>query len=430
MKYMNLKTKLKGTQFRLLQNSYDRTSVRFSKDNLREITTNQGDSYQLEVIENGKLGYASYNQPDENLLIEKALHASQYGDKVTYKYPKKQKLKNVELYDAATAKLDPQEAIKLGNYLIKSLKEVNPNILVDVHVDATSELFGLDQSEGVSESMKASSFSIYVEGDLTTKGDILGIGQYYGWRKNNFDKKKFIEELKEKYILSQKNTITEGGKMTILFAPEVMDTLFDFFETALSGATLYKKVSKWQDSLGKQVADPMFSLIDDPLVDFALGSSPLDDEGFSIEKMPLIENGILKNYVLDLKNAAKLKMKPNGRGFGLPAAPGTTNLLVTPGTKSKSQIIKSIKNGILVDQIIGGGQDNEYAGDFTYNIHLGFLIKDGEIVGRVKNCVVSGNIFEMIKNQIAEISSDTTWYGGSKNLTYMSFENMNVVVQK
>jgi len=427
---MNLKNKLKAKQYRFLQNSYDRTSVRFSKDNLREITTNQGDSFQLEVIEKEKLGYASYNQPDEDLLIEKAITGTQYGDKASYQYPKKQPLKSVKLYDAETAKLDPHEAIKLGNYFIKSLKEADPNILVDVHIDASTETFGLDQSAGVSEKLKASSFSVYVEGDLTTEGDILGIGQFYGWRKNTLDKKKFIDQLKNRFIMAQTNTKTEGGTMTIVFHPEVVDTLFEFFETALSGESLFKKVSKWQDSLEKQVADVRFTMIDDPLIDFALGSSPIDDEGHVIEKMPLIENGILKNYILDLKNAIRLKMKPNGRGFGLPASPDTTNILVTPGTKSKDQIIKSIKKGIYVDQIIGGGQDNPYAGDFTYNIHLGFLIENGEIVGRVKNCVVSGNIFEMIKNQIAEISSDCEWYGGSKNLPYTAFENMNVVTQK
>lgn len=427
---MNLKNKLTNKKYRLLQNSYDRTSVRFSKDKLKEMTTNQGDSFQLEVIENGNLGYSSYNQPDEDVLIEKAIHASQYGDKVTYDYPKKESLKNVKLYDAETAKFNPQEAIKLGNYFIKSLKEVDPNILVDVHIDASTDLFALDQSSGVSENLKASAFSVYVEGELTKKGDIMGIGQYYGWRKNELDKKKFITSLKEKFTLSQTFAKTTGGSMTILFAPEVVDTLFEFFETALSGESIYKKVSKWQDSLEKQVADLRFTMIDDPLIDFALGSSPIDDEGHSIEKMPLIENGILKNYILDLKNATRLNMKPNGRGFGLPASPSTTNIVVNPGTKSKDQIIKSIKKGILVDQIIGGGQDNPYAGDFTYNIHLGFLIENGEIIGRVKNCVVSGNIFEMIKTQIAEISSDCEWYGGSKNLPYIAFENMNIVTQK
>lgn len=427
---MNLKTKLKNKKYRLVQNSYDRTSIRFNRDNLKEITTNQGDTFQLEVIENSKLGYASYNQPDEDVLIEKAIHASQYGDKATYDYPKKETTKTVKLFDSESAKLDPNEAIKLGQYLIKSLKEVDKNILVDLHIDASTDTFALEQSSGVSQTLKASAFSVYVEGQLTKKGDILDIGEYYGWRKNEFDKKKFIDGLKEKFTLSKTETKTKGGKMTILFAPEVVDTLFEFFETALSGETLYKKVSKWQDSLGTQVADPRFTMIDDPLIDYALGSAPIDDEGFAMEKLPLIENGILKNYLLDLKNADRLKMKPNGRGFGLPASPGTTNIIVTPGKKSKAQIIKGIKNGILIDQIIGGGQDNPYAGDFTYNIHLGYLIKDGEIVGRVKNCVVSGNIFEMIKTQLAEISSDTQWMGGSSNLPYIAFENMNVVAQK
>lgn len=427
---MNVKSKLKTQKYRFATSSYDNTNIRFEADKLKTVSFKQGRSFNLEVINKGKLGSAYSNQPNVDFLVESALASSSFGEAVKYDYPKKtQDFLKVNLFSPKVKSLTTEELVKRGKKIIETIKEVDKNILVSAHVDKSIGDHVLETSSGVSISEQATTLSIYAEGELVNEGDILNIGEYHSWRDDNFKFKEFTESIKNKFQLSKKIIKASSGEYTVIFSPEVLTTLLEFLETSLSAQAVYKKVSKWTDSLGKQVTDKRFSLIDNPHIDFAKGSVSCDDEGMVTEILPLIESGVLRNFFTDLKNAHRINITPNGRGFGIPTSPGLTNVLVTPGDKPRDKIISETKKGIIIDQVIGGGQDSPYAGDFTFNIHLGFLIENGEIIGRVKDCLVSGNIFDMLKNQIAEISSDTKWEGGALNLPTISFEKVNIVTK-
>ncbi len=412
---------------RLLTSSTDKLEVKFEKDKLKGVTSKQSTSYQLEVINNGKLGSARSNQLDSDKLLEKAMASSEFGDEVSYDYPKPEKLPNVKLFSPAVTKITPQYLIELGQELVKSLKEADPKILVTVYLDVVKYLEKVETSAGFSEESEGTSFSVYIEGELVGEGDILNIGDQHSFRDNNFDKDSFINNLKEKFRLSKDIVSIPTGQYTVIFAPEIFSSLLNFIDTALNGDEVYKKVSKWASEMGKQVTDPRFTLSDNPLIDFALGSARFDDEGHALSKLSLVEKGVLKNFYTDLKNASKLGIASSGRGFGLPATPSLTNIVVEGGTVKSEDMIKGIKRGLLIDQAIGAGQDNPYAGDFSFSVHLGYLIEDGKLVGRVKDTMISGNIFEMLKDKIDQISQDRILYGGSQLLPHISFLETTVV---
>lgn len=422
-----LKTKLKSTPYRFLSTSSDKLTVRFDKDHLKEVTSKQGGLHQLEVIKKGKLGYALSNHLDEEDLIAKSLKSAEFGDRVNYLYPDVKTAEKTNLFSQKVVDLQAEEMIAWGQETINKVKKVDKEILTTVVFSKSISTSYLETAAGLSAIEKGSALTVYTEGERVEEGDILQIGQEFAWREQVFNVDGFAKKLAEKFRLAKKVVPSSGGNMTVVFTPQALETLLSFLERALSAESVYKKVSKWKDSLGLPVADQRFNLIDDPTVDFALGSTLYDDEGFVGKPLKLIENGILKNYYTDLKNASKLHLEPNGRGFGVPASPSLTNILVLGGEKVSQEIIKGINQGILVDQIIGGGQDNPYAGDFSLSIHLGFLIDHGEVVGRVKNMLISGNIFEMIKNKIDKISSDLEWVEGSNKLPYISFFETNVV---
>lgn len=424
---MDLKTKLKSTPFRFLKSSSDRSSVRFEKDHLKEVTAKQSSGFSLEVIYKGKLGYASSNQPGIDYLIDSAIASSEFGDRATYDYPKPKELTKVRLFSDQVVKLQTKDFIAIGESIIESIKQEDPNILLDVRVERSIGKSLLQTSSGFLNEHPETNLSIYCEGELVNKGDILMIDNYFAWRENTFDLDKFVRDLKTKFTLAKKIVPAASGKKTIIFTPGVLNTLLDFIETALSAQAVYKKVSKWTNSMGKQVSAKEFNLSDDPTIDFAQGSTNFDDEGFAVKPLILIKNGKLLNFYTDLKNAKKLKIAPNGRGFGMPAGPGSTNVVVAPGNKLSEQMIRGIKDGVIIHQVIGGGMDSPYTGDFSLNIHLGFLISNGEIVGRVKDTLITGNIFEMLKDNLLEISSDREWYGGAMNLPFISFDKINIV---
>lgn len=417
----------KGKQYRFIANSSDKLLVRFDKDHLKEVTSKQSTLYQLEMIKNHQLGYALTNQLDESWLIDKALKSAEFGDKAAYKYPKEKVLPMTQIFSQKTADLQAEDLLLLGNKIIKGVKSVNQDILVSASLSKAIDKSYLELSSDFFSEEEESVLTIFTEGELVSEGDILQIYDDFSWREFDFDIDEFIKSLQNKFRLAQKVASTKKGRMTVLFAPEAFLSLLSFLERALSAESVYKKVSLWKDKRGKKVADERLTLIDDPTIDFALGSTLHDDEGFAAKPLVLLERGVLQNFYTDLKNAARLKIEPNGRGFGAPALPSLTNLLLTPGEVSREVMVKAIDKGILIDQVIGGGQDNPYTGDFSLNIHLGFLIDKGEVVGRVKNMLVSGNIFEMLENKIGEISSDIKWVEGSARLPFISFLDTNII---
>ncbi len=91
-------------------------------------------------------------------------------------------------------------------------------------------------------------------------------------------------------------------------------------------------------------------------------------------------------------------------------------------------MISKIKKGIVVDQVIGAGQDSPYSGDFSFNCHLGYVIENGSIVGRIKNALIAGNVFDILKNQLGEISSQRKWIG-SAFLPSILFDGVTVTVR-
>lgn len=418
--------RLKGLDYRYLESSSDKLLVRFEANKLKEITSKQLSSFKLEVIKNSKLGYSSSSDKDEQFLVSKALESAQFGDKVDYSYPKKVLLPKIKLYSKKVEKLSFDDFIKIGEDITLEITKFDKEILVSVYLVKEENSFKLINSNHFNQTQKQTSVEIYTEGQLVKSGDILSIDNHYSWSDLAFDKKDFIEKIIEKFKYSKNVSKINSDKYQVIFTPNGLSSLISFLETALSGESVYKKVSVWSNSLGRQVCDKRFSLIDDPLIDYAISSASFDDEGNVSRKLSLIECGILENFYLDLKNASRLNLAPNSRGFGLPANPGVTNLIIEPGEKSSKEIIKSIKNGVLIDQVIGGGQDSPYSGDFSLNIHLGFLINNGEIVGRIKNALVSGNVFDMLKVSIEQISRDRQWIGGSAYFPFISFNNITV----
>jgi len=162
-----------------------------------------------------------------------------------------------------------------------------------------------------------------------------------------------------------------------------------------------------------------------------MGADKGDDEGGGIRPLVLVENGVVKNFFYDLQTAGQRNTKSTGHGSRAKAAalaaPSLHNILVKGGKKPYPSILKNIKEGILAEQFLGEGQDNPFNGDFSFNLHLGYKIENGEIVGRVKDTMIAGNAFDLLKSGIGEISKETEWVGNSFKCPYAMLEGLTVI---
>ena len=399
--------------YRKLVTNSNSLSIAFDKDKLKEVSSSQSAVSHLEVIKNGNIGSSSITGTHESGLWERAQNSAEFGDKVAYLYGAQKKYPKVKLYHPTISRLTPEQLLVTSRKIIADIKRLDPNILVSVRCSVGTSQSTLENSSGMKEADISSFMSVYIEGELITEGDFLTIGDFLASREPKLDWQSLVATILERFKNSQKMRQIKSGNYPVIFASEVVSSLVDIIDVALSAETVVKKVSRLAGHEGKQVFDSRITLIDDPGIDFAVGSTRFDDEGLGANPLVLIEKGKLKNFYTDLKNASKLHIAPNGRGFGFPASPSLTNIVWEQGTSSLTKLIKGIKKGILVDQVVGAGQDSPYSGDFSFNVHLGFLIENGAIVGRIKNALVAGNAFDLCKNQLGDLSSERKWVGSA-----------------
>ena len=187
----------------------------------------------------------------------------------------------------------------------------------------------------------------------------------------------------------------------VIWEPRAATGLVGHLLSAINGASIARKTSFLKDRLGQQVFAPGITIVDDPYRKRRLSSRPFDGEGVSGPVLNLVENGVLNHWLLDGATARELGMKTNGRaarGAGSPS-PGSTNVMLMPGTTARDDLIKSIDSGLLVTDMIGSGV-NGITGDYSRGAS-GFWIEKGEITHPVSEITVAGNLKDMYARLVA-----------------------------
>ncbi|HEY5237496.1 MAG TPA: TldD/PmbA family protein [Rhizomicrobium sp.] len=184
----------------------------------------------------------------------------------------------------------------------------------------------------------------------------------------------------------------------VLFDPRVSAGLVGHFAGAISGASIARGVSFLKDRMGEQVFAPGISIIDDPHRLRGLRSKPFDGEGVRNRRQALVENGVLKTWLLDCASAKQLGLTTTGhaaRGTGGPPSPSPTNLYMEPGALSPDALMEDVKDGFYVTELMGMGV-NGVTGDYSRGA-TGFWIENGRIAYPVSEVTIAGNLKEMFR---------------------------------
>ncbi|MFY9268882.1 MAG: TldD/PmbA family protein [Candidatus Manganitrophaceae bacterium] len=188
-------------------------------------------------------------------------------------------------------------------------------------------------------------------------------------------------------------------QVPVIFDPENAPSLLGHLASAISGYALYKGASFLLDTLGTRIAAAGLTVVDDPTLPSGLGSRPFDGEGLPSYRKIVVENGILKTYLLDTYSGRKLGLPSTGnaaRGVGDPPTVGSTNFHMKPGKYSPKEIIRSVKSGLYVTELIGFGV-NLVTGDYSRGA-VGLWIENGELTYPVEEITIAGNLKEMFQN--------------------------------
>jgi len=200
-------------------------------------------------------------------------------------------------------------------------------------------------------------------------------------------------------------------RVPIIFDPQVARSLLGHIFEAANGESIYRNASFLTGKLGEQIAGENVTVIDDGTIPGGFGSSPFDMEGVPTRRTVVVENGVLKSYLLNTYAAKKLGLATTGNASrGLAGNPGigSGNFFLKPGAKTPRQIIADVKDGLYVTEFLGFGV-NLVTGDFSRGAG-GLWIVNGELTYPVEEITVAGNLKEMLRN-ISEIGNDLEFRG-------------------
>lgn len=407
------------------------TPVNFEVNKLKSTESKETRGIALRVIKGGKLGFASTTDLEPSKfeqLVKYAMEIADFGADVNWALPTHQ-------VESSSLKMksppDFDKLISVGRDIIGVMKEKEPETLNNVSLNYTKSREVIVNSNGVSAHREYDYVSYSLSSQIIKNNDILYVYEGLATIDSdlNYNKvtNKVLETLKNSKAMFQVNT----KALPVIFTPKAMSSLLIPLEPALSGKSVLQGSSYFSKKLNTKVADERITIYEDP----SQGLIPLtfDDEGVPVSKKTYIENGVLKGFYYDLQTAGEAKVKPTGNGFrgGLSdASPSVSNIIFEGGDKTFQEMVESIEEGIIVDQFLGAGQGNTLSGAFSLNIALGFLIEKGKIVGRIKDCMLSGNTFTALNN-IKYIEKNPDWLGsGNRKYPAILFDNMNVVSKK
>jgi len=392
-------------------------SISFENNKLKSVYTKSIRGIGLRIIKNGKIGFSSttdFRNPEK--LVTNALESAEFGQEAKFEFQSKDQLKDIKMFDENVVNYPIEKGIQIGNEAIAKALTANPDYECGVSIGKGVGKSRLINSKGLDTSDQSTSFGISMDILLVKDNGLLWVGEGESSAKVEDGLDKHTTKMLHDLRLAEKVIDISTSAYPVVFTSKAIGTLLSTFESGCNGKLVQKGVSPLTGKLGEKIMDERVSIYDDPTIDYADGSYICDDEGVAARRTPLFESGVLKNYIYDLQTAGIMNAESTGNGtrsFASQPSPGNSNVIVELGDMKFENMIKDMKNGILVDQVLGGGQSNVLAGEFSVNIDLGYLVENGEIVGRVKDCMIAGNVFEVFNNIVA-LGDKSDWHGALK----------------
>ncbi|MCX7883284.1 MAG: TldD/PmbA family protein [Brevinematales bacterium] len=379
-------------------------SVDFDMDRLKSLETKEYAALGIRVFERTEDGEYHVGQgfcnheEDIEAMVSAAREQAKWGEKIIVDLPSQSLVPTLDTWRDVS--LDKEKAVAWGEYLIQELKHIHKKNKVFVSVDVSEGESWVANTAGFFHSYRERSFSLSCGfSHVEESGELVYLGESDFRFDIDFDFKRFVDKMSRLFSWSQKKAKIPSGYYPVIFAPESVETVLEPLLIALNGSSRYKKICRWEGMEGAQVADPRFTLRDDPFCLEVGEVYPFDDEGVVPKPLSLIEKGVLKNFIYDLATAKRLGTHTTGHGRRAPSSlpqPEFSSLVIEGGDMSFDAMIRSLDKGLLVYSTLGGGMSNVVAGDFSVNVELGFLIEHGEIRGRVKDTMIRGNSFDLI----------------------------------
>ncbi|QQE65948.1 peptidase C69 [Leptolyngbya sp. BL0902] len=390
----------------VLQSRSQSRPVFFEANRLKQLESSAALGTALRLWVKGRPGLAvAYGPVDPQPIVDKAMAISALNDPEPVNLTSGSRQRYPDL--GQTVPVD--QLITWGQAVIDRVRAAYPEVICGVEMECDLETTRILNSQGLDCAYSDTTLSGYASADWVRGDDFLSVSDGQTQR-DSLDVVSLAEQLIQRLQWAETSASVISGRLPVLFTAKAADMLWGTLQAALSGKRVLERSSPWSDGLGQGMISPAITLYQDP--EAGPFSCPFDDEGTPTQRLVFIEKGVLALFYCDRKVGQQLGGQSTGNGFrpglGSYPTPSLYNTLITPGQRTLDQLIASIDHGILVDQILGGGAG--ISGDFSVNIDLGYHIHRGQIVGRVKDTMVAGNVYSALKDNL-DLGADADWNG-------------------
>ena len=395
---LDLAKKLGATDASVTVGNSISETVNFRNKALDE--SNRSDSLAISIqtfVGKKKSSISSSNLLDENLktLIEKCIETT----KITPE-DKFNSLPDQDLLAKEIKELDLYDETHLDNdKKIDYLRELEDTASKDEKIINTESSFSenrgnfiLANSDGFCNGYKSSSFTASC---VTVAKDENSMERDYEFTSrchlNDIIKPKNLGNIAAEQTIKKLSPKKIGSdKISLIFDKRIAKGLLSSFASAISSSAIARGTSFLKDKIDQQIFSDTINIFDKPDLVKGLGSQYFDSEGVKSETLKLVENGFLREYLVDTYNGRKLELKSNGRSGG------STNLYLENGKMSFDELLKINYKNLYITETIGHGT-NLVTGDYSVGA-TGFLIENGEFKHPVNEITIAGNFNDMFKN--------------------------------
>ncbi len=380
--------------------------VFFEANRLKQLETSQAEGIALRLWRDGRPGLAvAYGPVDATALVERAIALSQLGEPETIELSPA----NPKQYPDLGVGVPVEQLVEWGREAIALVREQYPEALCTADWECDVETTRLINSNGLDCGYTDTTLSCYMAAEWIRGDDFLSVADGQTER-GILDPVSLAQQIVQRLDWAQRNTAPPVGKVPVLFTAKAADMLWGTVQSAMNGKQVIERASPWSDRLGEPVMDSRLTLSQHP--DIGPFSCPFDDEGSPTQPITFVKEGALQLFYTDRTIGRALSSGTTGNGFrpglGSYPTPGLFNLIVEPGFKPLESLLETIEDGIIVDQMLGGGAG--ISGEFSINVDLGYRVRRGEVIGRVKDTMVAGNVYTALRNLI-ELGGDAEWNG-------------------
>lgn len=397
------------------------TGISLSKDNVESVTAGESVGGSVRILKNGSWGFVTFNNLDSlekyfdsavksSMMInaaEKSVIAKAEGIKASFKTPAKR--------PAAQVHLDEKfELINSYNRILMSSEKIQTSRAVYRDVNT---FYGYLNSEGSDLFFDKSYCGISLM-SVAKSGNIVqpfhdSVSGYGGFELV-LDKMDIAEKVVKTSVDLLSAEPLQGGRYSVILDPKLCGVFIHEAFGHLSEADFVYENPAMREimELGRVFGPEFLNVYDDGSIPDLSGYIPFDDEGVSSGATALIKNGILSGRLHSRETACKMNEEPTGnaRAIGVMRQPivRMTNTYIDNGGSTREEIFDAVDNGIYAVDVIGGQTNLEM---FTFTAGYGYMIKNGRPGRMFRDVILSGNVFNTLKN-IKMIGNDRRMFGG------------------